>query len=96
MTIEDKLSGNKLSLIVKGHITGISEFNELKQVIDSSSQVSTVELSFRDAYVIPSILIGYLVKIINLDKKTVIIKCSQKELKSLLTDLNLHTVMNVR
>ncbi len=96
MQIQSTLLGDYLTIIIDGHITGIKEFSEIKAIIDSHTQAKAVELKINDAHVIPSMLIGYLVKIIKMDKKKVTIKCSKKELKSLITDLNLHTIINVR
>ena len=95
MHIKDTLIGNKLSIDIDGHVTGIKEFTEIKSMIESYKEAQIIDLKFNDAHVIPSMIIGYLVKIIKKDNKRVDIKCSQKELKQLMIDLNLHTMMNV-
>lgn len=96
MQTKDVVSGEKLSIEIGGHITGLGEFTQLKSIINSHSQAKVIELNIKDAFVIPSVLIGYLVKLIHVDKKTIIMKCAKEELKTLITDLNLNTVITLR
>ncbi len=96
MKTRAEYSGGTLSIIIDDHITGIIEVVQIKDIFKSYPEARIVELDIRDAYVIPSMLIGYLLKEINVDKKRIIIKCAKKELKNLITDLNLHTIIDVR
>lgn len=95
MQIQDKIAGNILVITIEGHITGISEVTNIKSVIQSNADFKIIELIIKDAYVIPSMLIGLLIKEVNQNKKTVKLKCLQKELKQLLSDLNLDSVLQV-
>jgi len=96
MEIFSSLNGMNLSLTLEGHITGIVEVTEIKNVIASNQDFHILEIIITDAFVIPSALIGYLIKIINTDKKNVIIKAKQNELKILLTELNLDKIFTLR
>ena len=96
MEIHSTDKGSLLSITIDGHITGIAEVAQIKDLISSHKQISTVELILNDAFVIPSALIGYLLKLINADEVKVIIKAHRKELKELFSDLNLTSTIEVR
>lgn len=97
MQLEDKIIGNMLCVKINGHITGISEVSRLKDIISmNADNVKIIELEIRDAYVIPSMLIGLLMKEAKKDQKQIRLLCVQKELKQLLSDLNLDTVFEVK
>jgi len=95
MQVVDKIAGNILFIKINGHITGIYEVSKIKAVIAENSDLKIIELDIKDAYVIPSMLIGFLIKEVNLENKKIRLKCSQKELKQLIVDLNLHTVFEI-
>jgi len=88
MKLETKTLGATLAIIIKGQITGISEVQEIKNIVESYRDTSSIELILEDAYVMPSSLIGYLVKLVNVDEKRIIIN-AQEDLKELLLDLSL-------
>ena len=96
MQIDSNISGDNLSITIRNHITGISEVAQIKTLIDSHRNIRNIDLNIIDAYVIPSMLIGYLVKLIKKDKKSITINCSKKELKQLIKDLNLDTIITIR
>jgi len=96
MEIHSSYSGMNLSLTLKGHITGMSEVMKIKSLVGANQGFTTLELIIEDAFVIPSALIGYLIKIINVDNKRVTIKASHNELKLLLSELKLDKVFEVR
>jgi len=91
MKLEPQLQAGRLTVKILDHITGVREVNEIKQVIDSYSNIQNVELNIVDAFVMPSALIGYLVKLNGKDQKTIYITAN-KDLKKLLVDLNLDKV----
>jgi len=96
MEIHSSYSGMNLSLTLEGHITGISEVAKIKSLVNANQGFTTLDLIIKDAFVIPSALIGYLIKIINADNKRVTIKASHNELKVLLSELKLDKVFEVR
>ncbi len=96
MKIITKQSGTTLFCTIEGHITGISEAMQIKTEISSNENISVIELNIPDAYVIPSMLIGYLVKTVAKDKKSISIKCGTRELKQLIIDLNLQSVVTLK
>ena len=96
MKTHSSFNGMALSIKIEGHITGMSEVMEIKNIVSQSQGTNAVELVIEDAFVIPSALIGYLVKLVNFDKKKVIIKAKQQELKNLIIDLNLDQIFDMR
>jgi len=96
MELQTRLSASSMTLTVEGHITGISEVMAIKNAISSHMHLETFELDIKDAFVIPSALIGFLVKIVNRDNKKVIINASKSELKDLLKDLGLEQTFLIR
>jgi len=95
MKTSQKMMGSSLSITVDGHITGKSEVMKIKDIVDHNSEATVIELIVNDAYVIPSMLIGVLVREIQVNHKRVRLLCSQDELKTLIKDLNLDSIIEV-
>ena len=91
MKVEPQIQTGKLVVKILDHITGVKEVNDIKSVIDSYDNIHSIELNIVDAFVMPSALIGYLVKLNGKDQKNIYIKAN-KDLKKLLIDLNLDQV----
>jgi len=89
------LHNTTLQILIDGHVSGISEVMELQNIMKQHTEVNFIELIFPDAFVIPSALIGYLLRVIKVDKKTVQIKAQRQELRDLINDLNLSSVLNI-
>ena len=84
------------NVIIEGLVRGNTEVAEIKSVISnlvSSSKIVTIQ--FENSYVIPSSLIGFLLKVIHDDKINLTVKVKQKELYDLLDRLNLVSALNV-
>jgi len=96
MTTEIENVGNVLRITIHGHVTGVSEVIVLKEIMDNNTESSNIELIINDAYVIPSMLIGALLKKVHADKKKVSIQTSQKRLKTLISELSLNTFIEMR
>jgi len=88
-------NGTVATLQVEGHITGVTEVLEIKTQL-SNVDFDILELTIEDAFVIPSAFIGYLVKIVQKDGKKILLHPKQPSLKTLITDLNLDAVFEVR
>jgi len=96
MKIDTKIAGSIVSLKIEGQITGIMEVQSIKSNIENNLEnANEVKLILKDAYVMPSSLIGYLVKLVRGDEKTVVIE-AKTELKNLLSDLDLKHVFTIR
>lgn len=96
MQTTHKLLGDLLSIKIDGHITGITEVTKLKDIFNSNASAKIIEMQVIDAYVIPSMLIGLFLKEVNVNNRKLRLICSQKELKTLINDLNLNSVIEVR
>lgn len=84
------------NVFIEGLVRGNSEVAEIKSVISnliSSNKVVTIQ--FENSYVIPSSLIGFLLKVIHDDKINLNVKVKQKELYELLDRLNLVSALKV-
>ena len=96
MEIHSSYSGMNLSLTLEGHITGVTEVMKIKSLVSANQGFTTLDLIIKDAFVIPSALIGYLMKVVNADNKRVVIQAHQRDLKVLLAELKLDKVFEVR
>jgi len=96
MKTDTRLGATNLTIMIEGHITGMNEVMQIKDIISSNIQVDTFELVINDAYVIPSALIGFLAKLVNVDGKKIVISDAKDELKDLLNDLDLNQIFHVR
>ena len=96
MQTNSTFHNSTLHLIIDGHVSGISEVMTITNIFSEYSQARVIELEFNDAFVIPSALIGHLLKLVNVDQKKVMIKAKRHELKDLINDLNLNTAFDVR
>ena len=74
MKIRTNIHSSLISLEIEGHVTGIIEVEEIKSIISSYNNISEIEFVFKDASVIPSSLIGYLVKLAQRDNKRIVYK----------------------
>lgn len=95
MKTNQNLINNNLSIIIEGHITGRLEVMQIKDIFDNNQNAKMIELVINDAYVIPSILIGILVREIEVNNRKVRLVCSQEELKTLIKDLNLDSMIEI-
>jgi len=93
MNIKASHGGNRLILKIYEHITTINDVNEIKKHMLSES-FDELELVISDAFVIPSALIGLLLRTVQADKKRVSIK-AKDELLELLKELNLQSVFKL-
>jgi hypothetical protein len=94
MQVKSSQSGNKFVLKISGHITTIGDVGEIKNHL-INIDANEVEFIIGDAFVIPSALIGLLLKLVQANHKTVTIK-AKDELMELLKELNLQTVFNLK
>lgn len=96
MEINTSATSTTVTLTIRGHITGIGEVAEIKNILAQNDAVSTVELKLIDAFVIPSMLIGFLLKEAQVKKKAIIFISPKDELKSLINELNLSSILTLR
>jgi len=90
--MEISSSGNTVT--IEGNIKSVSDFQQIKSVIDGISD-SKINLVIKDSFSITSSVIGYLNKIIHKDGKTIHMSINDSRLYDLLNDLSLISLFNV-
>ena len=92
----DSIDGSVIT--IKGNIKTISDYQELKsqlqKLVDAGHQEITVRIL--DSYTVTSAVIGYLFKIININKVKVNFHVRDERLYKILADLKLLEVLNVQ
>lgn len=88
-------SGSKVTII--GNIKSVNDFQSIKSTLDGVVVNNTsVDLIIEDSISITSSVIGYLNKLILKDGIKITMSIGNDDLISLLDDLNLSNVFNVR
>ena len=95
MKIDTSLHGSLLTLTIHGHITGTTEVEEIKAVLSAHKSLDKIELNLLDAFVMPSALIGHLVKLSQRDNKDISIKANNDTLVDLLNNLGLNQMFKI-
>ncbi len=87
---------NTIELI--GNVKTIEDYEQIKEVIDSMVNNGIKDINFKllDSFSLTSSVIGYLIKIINLEGVRLTTYISDERLMKLLNSLNLVTLFNVR
>jgi len=89
------ISGNKI--IIKGNVKSISDFNNIKNAIDSIISMNKyIILELVDSISLTSSVIGYLSKLVNVDGVTVELYVGDDGLYELLSDLGLISLFRVK
>ena len=95
MKIEQRGSNE---LIIVGNIKSIEDSMEIKEAINALQQkgAKSVQLKILDSFSMTSTVIGYLMKLVNLDKISISLVVGDNRLYQLLEELNLVQPFNVR
>jgi hypothetical protein len=96
MELKNNSIAGKVVLDISGYVTGMADVAEINSAIASDSAAGEINFIFHDAVVIPSALIGTLLKLVQKDGKKVVIEAKQNGLKDLLGRLKLTTLIDVR
>ncbi len=92
----NSIEGSVIS--IKGNIKTISDYQEFKsqiqKLVDGGHQEITIRIL--DSYTVTSAVIGYLFKIININKVKVNFHVRDERLHKILEDLKLTEVLNVQ
>lgn len=95
MQIESRGSNE---LIISGNIKSIEDSQEIKKAIEllQRSGAKNVLLRIQDSFSMTSTVIGYLMKLVNIDKTPVSLVVGDTRLYQLLDELSLLQTLNVR
>jgi hypothetical protein len=92
-----EISTSGSTVTISGNIKSVSDFQTIKSTMDSVvADNSTIDLIIKDSISITSSVIGYLNKLILKDGIKLNTSVGNDDLISLLDDLNLSSVFNVR
>ena len=89
-----KIFNNGNSVTIEGNIKSVSDFQEIKSIVDSI-EGKTINIIIKDSFSITSSVIGYFNKLIHKDSITINMSVSDSRLYDLLNDLNLISLFNV-
>lgn len=99
MEVLTKINGESIDIRVFGTIKTIADGQSIKgtvkRVFEQDNQ-AVVNLCIEDSFIITSSVIGFLIKLIKIDKRIVHVHVKSAELYSMLEDMNLIHSMNVR
>lgn len=89
---------NENTIEIVGNVKTIEDYEQIKEVIDSMVNNGIKDINFKllDSFSLTSSVIGYLIKIINLEGVRLTTYISDERLMKLLNSLNLVTLFNVR
>ena len=99
MEIVTRANGGSVDITVVGTIKSISDGqsikDSIKKVFENDNQ-AVVNLHIKDSFIITSSVIGFLIKLIKIDKRTLFVHVKSAELYSMLEDMSLLDSMNVK
>ena len=92
------IKSNENTIEITGNVKTIEDYEQIKQVIDSMVDNGIKDINFKllDSFSLTSSVIGYLIKIINLEGVRLTTYISDKRLMKLLSSLNLVNLFNVK
>ena len=99
MEIVTKQNGGAVDVIVSGTIKTIIDGQTIKDAVKRLFEQDTqkvVNLHIKDSFIITSSVIGFLIKLIKVDKMALYVHVKSTELYSMLEDMNLIDSMNIR
>jgi len=91
--MELKVTGN--SIEIKGIIKTIEDVENIKSSIESMNS-NVITLTIVDSFAMPSALIGYLIKLKQLEGKQINLRIGDEGLYELVQDLNLNKDFNIQ
>lgn len=99
MDLVTKRSENKVDIIITGNIKSIVDGQTIKDAILKSFNHNDsvhINLHIKDSFIITSSVIGFLIKVIKLDKIPLHVIVESDELYVMLNEMNLIDDMNVK
>ena len=99
MDLVTKVHREHIEIIVTGTIKTIANAQAIKEAVNHAYQQhpdAIINLRIKDSFIITSSVIGFLMKSIKMDKMNLYVNVGSEELYTMLDDMNLIEVMNVR
>ncbi|WP_022851849.1 hypothetical protein [Limisalsivibrio acetivorans] len=94
--VNAEVKGNEL--VIEGGIKSIDDYLEIKSALQYmvDNGIECIEMKIVDSMSITSSLIGFMLKVINVDRVEMHVYVGTKRLEELLSELDLSKVFNVR
>jgi len=92
------ITNSNNTITIKGHISTLNHYMEIKQVIHESIAANNLQaftILIPDSNTITSSMIGFFIKIVNMDRINLTLKVGQEDLFNMLKDLNVATLFNL-
>lgn len=99
MDLEIKVHSDHVDIIITGTIKTISNAHMIKEAIHTTHEQypgTIINLIIQNSFIITSSVIGFVIKSIQLDKIALHVNVGSEELYTMLEDMNLIEMMNVR
>jgi anti-anti-sigma regulatory factor len=93
-----KITINDNNIIIKGQIRTLNDYLEIRDVIQKiikTQSYKSILINILDSPTITSSIIGFLIKVINLDNVQVSLSVRHNDLYNMLVNLNLVSIFNV-
>ena len=99
MNLETNVYGEYINITITGTIKTITNTQAIKEALKTTHEQypeAIINLIIKDSFIITSAVIGFLIKSIKMDKMNVYVLVHSEELYSMLDDMNLIELMNVK
>lgn len=99
MDLVTKMHREHVEILITGTIKTIANAQTIKEAVRKTHEQHPdviINLTIKDSFIITSSVIGFLIKSIKMDKMNVHVNIGCEELYTMLDDMNLIEVMNVR
>ena len=98
MDLATKVRADRINIEITGIIKTVADTQAVKDaILGAREQYSDSPINFRllDTFIITSSLIGFLIKVIQMDHYSLSVSVGSAELYEMLEDMNLIDIMNV-
>jgi len=99
MDLVTKVHREYIEILITGTIKTIANAQAIKEAVRKTHEQhpdAILNLTIKDSFIITSSVIGFLIKSIKMDKMNLHVNIGCEELYTMLDDMNLIEVMNVR
>lgn len=99
MEIVTKSNGASVDIFITGNIKTIIDGQSIKETITHMYEQDAqrlINLHIKDSFIMTSSIIGFLIKVTNIDKIPLQVIVENQELYEMLTEMNLLTSINIK
>ena len=100
MELTSKVGSNCFDISITGNIKTIADGVSIKEAVAKAIHDSSIEkpinLYIKDSFIITSSIIGFLIKVTNVDKIPLQVIVENQELYEMLSEMNLLTSINIQ